>query len=305
MDAGLNFEFSHLTVSGDATADRKLKFLKPSITFDWQAPDNFHSQFILRRTVAQLDFFDFVSSADLSVGGRVNGGNANLQPQQTWETHFVLEHPVFKTGQVRLELAYNLVNMLQDRILVFDDEGNAFDAPGNLGTGRQMYADLTFDAPLDQLWKGLHVKLHGNVQRTRVDDPITHLPRDWSGFYPRWQWDADIRRDIGKFAYGVSANDYRRTTFFRTDELDTNYSAAPFFSTFVEYRPKANQTLRFEADDISDIGGARDLVIFVPDRRAGEPSFLEHRFRNSHIRLGLTFKQSFGGGGGTKVAKAQ
>ena len=38
MDAGLNFEFSHLTVTGDASADRKLKFLKPSITFDWQAP---------------------------------------------------------------------------------------------------------------------------------------------------------------------------------------------------------------------------------------------------------------------------
>lgn len=305
VDAGLNFEFSHLTVSGDASADRKLKFLKPSITFDWQAPLGLHTQFILRRTVAQLDFFDFVSSADLSVGGRVNGGNADLQPQRTWETHFVVDHPVFKSGQIRLELGYNLVSLLQDRILVFDDEGNAFDAPGNLGTGRQMYADLTFDAPLDQLWKGLHVKLHGNIQRTRVDDPITHQPRDWSGFYPRWQWDADIRRDIGKFAYGFQLNDYRRTTFFRTDEFDTNYNASPYVSGFIEYRPKANQTLTLNLDDLSDVGGARDLVIFDPDRRAGEPSELEHRFRNSHIRVGLTFKQSFGGGGGTKVAKAQ
>jgi hypothetical protein len=177
MDAGLNFEFSHLTVTGDASADRKLKFLKPSITLDWQAPHGWHSQFILRRTVAQLDFFDFVSSADLSVGGRVNGGNADLQPQRTWETRFVLDHPVFKTGEVRLELGYDLVSLLQDRILVFDDQGNAFDAPGNLGTGRRTYADLTFDAPLDQLWHGLHVKLHANVQRTRVDDPITNQPR--------------------------------------------------------------------------------------------------------------------------------
>ncbi len=211
---------------------------------------------------------------------------------------------VRKAARFASNSATILVSLLQDRVLVFDNEGNAFDAPGNLGTGRQMYADLTFDAPLDQLWKGLHVKLHGNIQRTRVDDPISHQPRDWSGFYPRWQWDADIRRDIGKFAYGFLLNDYRRVTFYRTDEFDTNCNAAPFVSGFIEYRPKPNQTLTFNIDDLTDIGGARDLVIFDPDRRAGQPSELEHRFRNSHMRVGLTFKQSFGGGGGTKVAKA-
>jgi len=305
IDGGLNYEFSHLTVSGDAGADRKLSFLKPSVTLDWHAPRGWHSQFILRRTVAQLDFFDFVSSAELSVG-RVNGGNANLQPQRTWESEFLLEHAIFGKGQVRLDLGYNVVSLLQDRILVFDDQGNAFDAPGNLGTGRQMTADLTFDAPLDQLWKGLHVRLHGGVQRTRVKDPITGLERDWSGFYPRWNWDADIRRDIGKFAYGLSTGDRGRVTFFRTDEYDINYNIGfPYTSVFVEYRPSANRSLTFNVQDISNTGGARDLVLFVPDRRAGEPSFLEHRFRNSHLQIGLTFKQSFGGGGAAKVAKSE
>lgn len=306
VDMGLNYEMSHLTVGGDASADRKLSFLKPSATLDWQAPHGWHSQLILRRTVAQLDFFDFVSSADLSIGSRINGGNANLQPQRTWESEFLVEHSIFGKGQLRLDLAYNVVSLLQDRILVFDDRGNAFDAPGNLGTGRQMSADLTFDAPLDRYWKGLHVRLHGGVQRTRVTDPITGLQRDWSGFYPRWNWDADIRRDIGKFAYGISTGDRGRATFFRTDEYDINYNVGfPYTSAFIEYRPSATQSLTFNVQDISDTGGARDLVIFVPDRRAGEPSFLEHRFRNSHLQIGLTFKQSFGGGGGAKVAKSQ
>jgi TonB-dependent Receptor Plug Domain/Outer membrane protein beta-barrel family len=299
MDAGLNFEFSDLEVSGDASASRKLKFLKPSVTFDWQAPRGWHSQLILRRTVAQLDFFDFVSAADLSVGGRVNGGNANLQPQRTWEARLVLEHALFGTGQARLELGYDLVSLLQDRILIFDDAGNAFDAPGNLGTGRRAYADLTLDAPLDQLWKGLHVRLHGNIERTRVEDPINNHLRDWSGFYPRWQWDLDLRRDLGKFAYGVALNDNARTTFFRTDEFDTNYNQGfPYTSAFLEYRPSSKQTVTLNFDDLSNTGGARDLVIFLPNRTAGTPDFLEHRFRNSHVRIGLTFKQSFGGGGG-------
>jgi hypothetical protein len=302
VDAGMNYEFSHLTVAGDATADRKLSFLKPSITLDWNAPGNWHTQFILRRTVAQLDFYDFVSSAELSVG-RVNGGNANLQPQRSWEGRIFVEHPIFRDGKVRLELGYDLVSLLQDRILVFDDEGNAFDAPGNLGTGRRQYADLTVDTPLDRLWKGLRVKLHGQLQRTRVEDPISHDQRDWSGFYPRWQWDVDIRRDAGRFAYGVQVSDRARTTFFRTDEFDINYNQGiPYTTAFVEYRPSAQQTLTLNLEDISNTGGARDLIIFDPDRRAGEPSELEHRFRNSHVRVGITFKQSFGGGGGKASA---
>lgn len=162
MDLGLNYEMSHLTVSGDATADRKLAFAKPSITLDWQPGGGWDSELILRRTVAQLNFFDFISVADLA-SNQVSGGNANLQPQRSWEGRLSAEHPLFGQGEARLELGYNLISLLQDRILT--PEG--FDAPGNIGTGRQAFADLTLDTPLDRFWKGLRVKLHGNVQRTR------------------------------------------------------------------------------------------------------------------------------------------
>lgn len=295
VDAGLNFENSHLTVTGDAAADRSLHFFKPSLTFDWQAPARLHAQLVLRRTVAQLDFFDFVSSAELSVG-RVNGGNADLQPQRSWEARILLERSVLGKGQLRIELGRDQVTALQDRLLIFDQNGNAFDAPGNLGTGRRSFADVTFDAPLDPLWKGLHVRLNGDVQRTRVADPITGRARDWSGYYPRWSWDANIRRDAGKFAYGLSVGDHRRVTFFRTDGIDTNYNQGlPYASAFLEYRPSANRKLTLNLEDASNTGGARDLIIYQPDRRSPDPSLLEHRFRNSHVRVGLTFRQSLGG----------
>jgi hypothetical protein len=297
MDLGLNYEMSDLKVSGDAQAERKLSFIKPSVTLDWDAGHGWHTQFILRRTVAQLDFFDFISAADLAAG-QINGGNANLQPQRDWEGRFSVEHPLFGQGKARLELGYNVIEMLQDRILT--PEG--FDAPGNIGTGRQMYADLTFDAPLDRFWKGLRVKLHGNIQQTRVRDPISGEFRDFSGFFPRWQWDIDVRRDIGKFAYGFSMSDSRRTTLFRTDVLDTRYNIGfPYTYAFVEYRPTSTQSLRLYFDDISNTGGARNLLIFDPNR-TGVASVLDHRFRNSHIRVGVTFKQSFGGGGGSSIA---
>ena len=296
MDAALNYEISRLKVRGDALADRSLKFLKPSMTLDWQPGGGWHVQAIARRTVAQLDFFDFVSSAELSVG-RVNGGNANLVPQRAWENRLLIEHPILGEGKVRLELAYDVISKLQDRILVFDDKNVPFDAPGNLGTGRLQYADLTIDTPLNRLWKGLRVRVHGQVQRTRVEDPISHKQRDFSGFFPRWQWDADIRRDAGKFAYGLSLNDYRRITFFRTDEFDTSFNTQPYVTAFAEYRPTARSTVTLNLNDISDTGGDRDRLIFVPNRLSPQPAIEDYRHRNSHVRVGLTFKQSFGGGG--------
>ena len=301
LDVGLNYEMSHLKVSGDATADRSLKFFKPSATLDWQPGGGWHAQFILRRTVAQLDFFDFISAADLA-SNQINGGNADLQPQRAWEGRFSIEHPLFGTGKARLEVGYNLISMLQDRILT--PEG--FDAPGNIGTGRQMYADLTLDAPLDRFWKGLRVKLHGNIQQTRVKDPISGELRDFSGFFPRWQWDVDVRRDIGRWAYGFTMSDRGRTTLFRTDVLDTRRNLGfPYTYAFMEYRPAGNRSLRLYFDDISNTPGTRDLLIFDPNRSAGEASRLDHRFRNSHIRIGLTFKQSFGGATATKVATSK
>jgi len=292
MDLGLNYEISHLTVSGDATADRKLAFAKPSVTLDWQPGGGWDGEFILRRTVAQLNFFDFISAADLS-SNEVSGGNANLQPQRSWEARFSVEHSLFGQGKARLELGYNLISLLQDRILT--PEG--FDAPGNIGTGRQMFADLTLDAPLDRLWKGLRVKLHGNVQRTRVQDPISGELRDFSGTFPTWLWDADVRRDIGKFAYGFAMNAYGRFTSFRTDVLDSRYIPRfPYTDAFIEYRPTATQTLTLFFHEISNTGSFRDLLMFVPNRTAGVPSELDHRFRNSHVRIQIIFKQSFGGG---------
>ena len=294
---GLNYEFSDLKVTGDATAHRRLKFFKPTITLDWEPVRSWHTQLIVRRTVAQLDFFDFVSVADLA-SNQINGGNANLEPQRDWEGRFSIEHPIFRSGKARLELGYDHIDMLQDRILT----PQGFDAPGNIGTGKRMYADLTLDAPLDRFWKGLRVKLHGNLQSTQVRDPISGDFRDFSGFFPRWQWDIDVRRDLGKLAYGFTMNDSRRTTLFRTDVLDLRRNLGfPYTYAFVEYRTAGNQSLKLYLDDISNTGAIRDLLIFSPNRTAGEASVLEHRFRNSHIRVGFTFKQSFGGGA-TKVA---
>jgi hypothetical protein len=304
VDGGVNYEFSTLTVQGDATADRALKFLKPNITLDWKPGGGWHTQLSVRRTVAQLDFYDFISVGELSTN-RINGGNANLQPQRTWEFRLTAEHPLLGDGLFKLDIGHDLISMLQDRILIFDDKGKAFDAPGNLGTGKRYFASLTLDAPLSRVWKGLRAKFTGTLQRTRVADPITGDPRKFSGFFPDWQWDLTVRRDAGALSYGFEVSDNQRFTFYRTDEFDTNFNRGAYGTVFIEYRPDSRTSVRFDVDNFLNTHAARHRLIFFPNRLDPvDGSISEFRDRNRHRNFGLTLKRSFGGASGG-VAKSQ
>ena len=301
VDAGMRYEYSHLTVSGDATANRKLRFWKPSATIDWKPGGGWHTQFSIKRTVAQLDFYDFVTVAELSTD-RVNAGNENLQPQRAWELRFTADRPLFGDGLVKLELGYDHISMLQDRVLIFDDEGNAFDAPGNIGTGKHMFAQLNVDAPLGQLWEGLRVKGNATLRRTRVEDPISGEKRNFTGFFPDWEWYVEARRDKGAFSYGFAINDRDKFTFFRTDEYDINFNGGPYATAFIEYRPGPRTSITLDLDNAISTSGNRNRLLFFPNRAQPELIIDEVRERNRHLNFGLTIKQSFGGSG---VAKSQ
>ena len=300
IDGGFNYEFSDLKVRGDATADRTLKFLKPNITLDWKPGGGWHTQFSVKRTVAQLDFYDFISVGDLSAQ-RINGGNAELEPQRTWEFRATVDHPLFGDGLFKLDLGHDLVSKLQDRILLCDEDDICFDAPGNLGTGKRYFASLTLDAPLAMLWKGLRAKLTGTIQRTRVEDPISGEQRKWSGFFPAWQWDLTVRRDAGALSYGFDVFDNQRFTFYRTDEFDTNFNGAPGWNAFVEYRPGASTSLTL---NVEHVFGKRRRLLFRPNRAEPELVLDEFRERDRHLSVGMTLKRTFGGGGGSSSGVA-
>jgi hypothetical protein len=288
LDAGLRYETSTLKVRGDAQADRSLSFWKPNISLDWNS-SGWHARLALRRTVAQLNFYDFISAADISAG-RVNGGNADLVPQQTWESRFTLERPLLTTGLVKLDLGYDRVNQLQDRILT--DDG--FDAPGNLGTGTRRFVSLSIDAPLDKLGvKGGRLKLDGTLQRTRVTDPSTGRSRHWSDFWPSWQWNAEYRQDLGPFSYGATLSDRAHFTFFRTDEIDDFRNGRPYGTAFVEFRPSPGTTITLDVDNALDTKAVRARTFYQPNRTNPVPGSVETRLRNSHPNVGLTFKRTF------------
>jgi hypothetical protein len=292
LDTALAFETSKLKVRGDTEADRSLKFLKPSVTLDWKGKGGWHVQAVIRREVAQLDFYDFISSAELA-NDRVNGGNADLLPQRSWEARLTIERPVLGQGVVKLELGRDWVSQLQDRILT--EEG--FDAPGNIGSGKRRFARATFDAPLDRLGlKKTRIKFEGTVQKSSVRDPLTGANRPWSGFWPKWNYELELRRDLASWSYGATLFDRVPFSFYRTDEVDSNFNSQPYVIAFVEFRPDKRTTMRLDFDNAIDTRGERFREFFDPNRSAEPPFANEFRRRNSHIAVTLSVNRTFGGG---------
>jgi hypothetical protein len=288
MDLGLVFESSHLNVTGDAEASNLLRFLKPKIVFDWnRAP--WHAQISLIRTVAQLNFDDFITTAELT-NDRVDAGNANLEPQRAWEALLMVERPILGEGLVKVELGYNIISKLQDRVPT--PEG--FDAPGNIGTGKQAFARGTLAAPLGRFGiKGGRLDLKGTIQDTSVRDPYTGRKRSFSGIAD-WAFEASFRQDLGKFAWGINLFTNPSTTYFRRDETDKPDFKEPWVNVFAEYRPSARTTITLGLDNILEKPGNRYRTFYFPDRSNLDPYEFEYRERNRHVTAYIRFKQSFG-----------
>ncbi|KQS04038.1 hypothetical protein ASG11_07065 [Sphingomonas sp. Leaf357] len=289
IDLGVTQEMSRITVTGDAQAERSLSFLKPKATLDWRPSPLWRAQLSVQRTVAQLQFEDFISGAELS-NNRVNGGNVDLLPQRAWETLATIERKLLGDGLYKLELGYNRVSLVQDRVPT--PEG--FDAPGNLGNGHVFIFRNRLDAPLGKLGiKGGRLTLYGSYVSTSVIDPYTLRARAFSGnslFYG----EANFRQDFKKFAWGFGLTGGTSSTYFRLDETDRNYRDVPRVTAFVEWRPDARTTLNLSVDNLTSVSGRRERTFYTPDRRTPTASSIEYRERNSHVVPLLTVKRTLG-----------
>jgi hypothetical protein len=288
LDLGVTYEASRLTVTGDAQAKRSLQFLKPKATIDWRS-GVWHGQFTAQRTVAQLAFEDFISGADLG-SDRVNGGNAELLPQRAWEFLASVDRPVLGDGRVKLDVGYNAVSLVQDRV----PTPQGFDAPGNLGSGTEFIVRGNLDLPLGTVGvTGGRLSLYGSYVETSVRDPYTLRKRPFSGnslFY----FTANFRQDLGRFAWGLELEGNTSYTNYRRDETDELVGLMPQLDAFVEYRPTSKWTVVLGARNLTDAAVSRGRDFYTPDRRSPDPVIHEDRLRSTHVLGYITVKHSFG-----------
>ncbi len=288
LDLGVAYEASRLTVTGDATARRTLTYLRPKASIDW-TPGKWHAQLGLKRTVAQLNFGDFVSAASLN-DNQTNGGNAEIVPQRAWELLFSADRKILGDGRVKIELGHNWITQVQDRV----PTTGGLDAPGNLGDGETWIARSNLDLPLSRAGlRGMRLSLYGSYVNTSVKDPYTLRDRAFSGnslFY----YTGELRQDLGRFAWSVSMTGNTGATYFRLNETDTSQGISPNIVAFVEYRPSRRTTITFGIENLLNSPSKRWRYFYQPDRTATTPFQLEYRERASHRGGYLSVKHSFG-----------
>ncbi|HEX2591594.1 MAG TPA: TonB-dependent receptor [Rhizomicrobium sp.] len=252
LEAGMRFEFSTISETGAAVKQRSFSYPKPRAVLTWSLnPDN-QFRFRYERIVGQLDFSNFVASADLQNTG-VSSGNEDIRPDQrtqyevSYETHF------WDKGAFVISATHEEIKDVVDLLPVTDPKTKVqFDAPGNIGDGTNDKLDLTLTLPLDQigLTNGL-LKTTATLQHPVVTDPTTHQKRIISGERPQ-TINVTLTQDIEslKSTWGIQYYNCWEEDYYRLALTYHRRVIPPYLVLFWDYKPTSDWALHFELNNV-------------------------------------------------------
>ena len=266
-ELGLKVEASRIGSTGDVVSQRDFVFPKPRAALTWSPDAADQWRLRIEREVGQLDFDDFVANSGNISTGDVRAGNPQLTPQQDWVFEGAYERRFWGGGDATVTLRHYAYTDVIDRVPEFDSSGDEFDAPGNIGSGRQDELAFALTLPTDRLGlkRGL---LTGQTtfRSSRVIDPTTGAPRPISQVHPN-DWEAHFTQSIPrlKTTWGFDAYGQFEQVSYRFNEIDTD-KLKTYLGLFAEYKPKADLVFRFEVKNATSRGleHAREVYAGAP-----------------------------------------
>jgi hypothetical protein len=271
LEATARAEGSTISQQGDIKSSESFFFPKPRLLLTWSPSDAFQVRARFEREVSQLDFADFVASADLSTGV-VSAGNGNLQPERRWVIEAAFERHFWKSADVTLTLRHQALQEVIDQVPV---EG--FNAPGNIGNGRRDVVQLDVTLPLERfgmtggLLKGTGTWLHSQVR-----DPTTGELRMISGDEP-FTGSLTLTNDMPRLnsTWTVELTSGTRQTSYLIDEIDSEIEAANLDLSW-EYKPRPGLAFLAQLTNVTRrslerlqqlYGGLRSMVPLAETQR--------------------------------------
>jgi outer membrane receptor for ferrienterochelin and colicins len=279
LQAAAGGEYSNLVQQGAGGLDRTFYRPKGFINLTWRPRTGLDVSARLERVVGQLNFFDFVASANVS-GGTTNAGNANLVPPQSWDAQIQATRSLGAWGTATARLYGRLVSDAVDIVPI----GATGQAPGNLpGTGRVLGLQWTSTFNFDPIgWRGAKLDLNLQFQRTSLIDPLTQQRRPFNETMTR-QIEANLRHDIpgSDWAWGANVFQYRQSAGFRLDQRFRFLDTPGGLGIFVEHKNVVGLTVRAGVDNLLDTNESFSRTFFDGRRNATNSNelFTEDRDR--------------------------
>lgn len=275
VDLVVAAEASNLEQTGGFAGDRSFFFWKPNLTLSYGLSPTTQLRLRGLRQVGQLNFFDFVSAADLG-DVELALGNPELAPERTDTVDLTIEKRTGKVGTLSVTAFYDRIRDVQD---VLPLQG-MLEVPGNIGSGWRSGASTELTLPLDDV--GLsngRLDMSGRWQYSRVRDPLSGERRELSGEDEReLSFDATIRQDIqsAKLAWSLRAFYRSEYPLFGLDELDV-LGQRWDLDGFIETRVIPGVRVRLTVEDWLRINSPRDRQVFAGSRTSAPLSFRERR----------------------------
>jgi hypothetical protein len=295
IEPSLRAEISRIRSTGDSGQNDKFVFLKPRLRLSWARGSN-DLQLTIEREAAQLDFEDFVASAELDRDD-VTAGATSLTPPTTWSITVAYERRFWNDGVLLLTARHEWIDDVIDRV-VAESDGELFDAVGNIGSGtrQSLRAELTF--PFDRLGiDGMQFRATLTWLRSRVTDPITGSRRIIAEDRP-FEGELRLIHDLpgGRWSWGADASLAHHEREFRLAE-ERKERKGTSFGAYVEFRPRPDWRFRIEAENIRSRALVDRRDKYLASRASDVLDSIEtRRLRTSPI-FSLSARKSFGGPG--------
>lgn len=249
LEFGVRVEVSEISQTGDSDLSKSFVYPKPRIQATWTPWTGHQFRFRVERSVGQLDFGDFVASADIDIG-QVEGGNPDLAPSQETVFEAFYERRFWDKGVFDVTARHS---QIQDVVDVIPLAGG-FDGVGNIGDGTANFYQVRLTLPMDRLGlSNARLQARTSWSQTRVIDPVTGKERRFEGdqaFGCGVNFNHDLKG--GRWSYGFDHGcNVDKGRIFRVREIRALY-AEPGVSLYGQWKPRPDLTVRVDMGNASD-----------------------------------------------------
>lgn len=268
-------EYSQLSQTGDGGLTRRFWRPKGLASAAWKPSPATDVNLKIQRRVGQLNFYDFLASVNLG-DDRENAANPDLVPPQSWEVDLETVRNLGIWGTTTLRLYARLFEDIVDTIPI----GLTGESPGNIDSAIVYGAEWKGTWNFDHIgWLGAKLDSRFQIQRSRVDDPLTGLPRPISNRL-RYYAELNLRHDVPgtDWAWGSNVSYQLAELNYRLTEVGRQWEGPVWANLFLEHKNVRGLTVRGTIGNILGADSFWTRTVYQ-GRRTGPIAFIERRDR--------------------------